>query len=474
MLAVLVLCVAWVAPTHAQATPLTSLPARIAKVLGAHKVPLDAVSVLVQAVDEASPRLAVNIDVPRNPASTVKLVTTWVALDLLGPTHTWATRLYALGPIEKGVLRGDLLIKGSGDPYILLEDMWKMLGELRRLGVREITGDLVLDNSLFDVIESDPAAFDGAGFRLYNVLPSALMVNFKAINFMFNTDAAGKLRISTQPPLENLKITNHIKLVGGECRRKGPKIVMASAAPETPDHVVFSGEMPRSCRHYQIPRSAMTAQSYTFGVFKLLWAQWGGTIGGSFREAPLTSKCRPLLTWRSDTLAEIVRPLNKWSNNLMTRMLLYAIGETRYPTPITRAEGANALRAHLESRGLDTSQLIIDNGSGLSRDTRVTSRFMASLLRHAWFEPTMPEFVASLAIAGIDGTARKRFRGAKQSGRMHLKTGSIHAVSAVGGYVHTAGGRTFLVSVLANRRGINYGVGTEIQNAVLAWTFEQQ
>lgn len=459
----------------AQAPTPAPLPAKIAKVMKAHRIARDDVSLLVQAVDEDQPRLALNLDTPRNPASTVKLITSWTALDLLGPTHTWQTRIYALGPISNGVLNGDLLIKGYGDPFLVLEDFWKMLGELRRAGVQEINGDLLLDNSAFDVVEQDPAAFDGSGFRLYNTLPAALMVNFQALNFYFRADtAAGKVRIAAEPKLPNLKITNKVKLTSGACRGKAPTIILQQADPADPDHVLFTGDMPLACRNYHIGRSAMTPQSYTYGVFKLLWQQWGGSITGTWREARLSGKRRPLVNWRSRPLAEVLRPLNKWSNNLMTRMLLYTIGTTQYPAPVSRAQGAQALVDHLRSRGFDVDGLVIDNGSGLSRDTRISARLMGDVLRRAWFEPTMPEFVASLAIAGKDGTMRKRFRRGRENGRMHVKTGSIDAVSAIGGYVHTAAGRTFVVTMLANRKGVNYGIGKDLQNAVLAWAFAQQ
>jgi len=158
----------------------------------------------------------------------------------------------------------------------------------------------------------------------------------------------------------------------------------------------------------------------------------------------------------------------------MTRMLLYSISEAQHPAPATRAKGSQALREHLKSRGLDVSQLLLDNGSGLSRDTRVTARFMTDLLRQAWYRPSMPEFVASLAIAGKDGTVRKRFRGKKQSGSMHLKTGSLDNVSAISGYVHTEKKRTFVVALLINGRGVNYGIGKNVQDALLAWTYAQE
>ena len=123
----------------------------------------------------------------------------------------------------------------------------------------------------------------------------------------------------------------------------------------------------------------------------------------------------------------------------------------------------------LASRGFDVADLVIDNGSGLSRDTRLTAAFMTQLLSVAWKEPTMPEFVSSLAIAGRDGTLRKRFRRGKGRGRMHLKTGSLQNVSSIAGYVHSESGKTFAVTVLINGRNVNYDSGRDIQDAVLNW-----
>ncbi|MCB1746679.1 MAG: D-alanyl-D-alanine carboxypeptidase/D-alanyl-D-alanine-endopeptidase [Gammaproteobacteria bacterium] len=459
---------------YSAAAAAVDLPDAVARVMARRKVPADALSLVVQAVDEDTPRLALNVDVPRNPASTIKLVTTWTALDLLGPNHTWPTRLYALGPIKNGVLDGDLLIKGYGDPYLVLEDFWKMLGALRRLGVRDITGRLLIDDSQFATDETDPGAFDGQPYRLYNTLPSAFVVNFQSVDFVIRPDAAnGRVDIDTVPELPNLKITNQIRLIKGACRGDQPKIGLYQAGPGEPDHVMFRGEMPFSCRHYQIARSVMTPASYAYGVFKSVWQQWGGSIAGGVERATVPKGRKPLMTWRSRELGEVIRPLNKWSNNLMTRMLLYSIGESRYPAPVTREQARQALREHLDSRGLDTAALVIDNGSGLSRDARVTSRFMRDLLRLAWRSPHMPEFLASLSIVGRDGTTRKRFRGGEENGRMHLKTGSLDGVSAIGGFVHTPSGRTFIVSMMLNYRGANWGIGTEIQDALLAWTYRQ-
>ena len=465
----------WFACLISHAAPSdAALPTKIQRIVDGYKLPLDTIGIVVQAVDEDTPRLALNVDIPMNPASAIKLVTTWTALDILGPTHTWRTRVYAMGPIEDGVLKGDLLLKGYGDPYLVIEEFWKLVGEIRRLGIKDIEGDLIVDDSLFEIDGDDPAAFDGEAFRLYNVLPSALMVNFKSFDFVLRTNAArNKVNIETTPALPNLKITNRIKLVSGPCRGKAIRLIMDVADPATADHVIFSGRLPLTCRRYKLSRSALTPDAYAYGAFKMLWQQWGGTMQGGFGKGTAPKGTRPLLTWRSRQLGEIIRPLNKWSNNVMTRSLLYTIGETRYNPPITREQGAAALSEHLAKRGLDTSALVIDNGSGLSRNTRVTARFMVDLLDLAWHSPTMPEYISSLSIAGKDGTMRRRFRGRAESGRMHLKTGRLDDVVAIAGFVYAKSGKTFMVCMLANHRNVHRGPGNELQEALLSWTFRQ-
>lgn len=462
------------AATKQKSAPISvapGLPESVQKVMARYKIPASAVSLMVQGVDDESPKLALNVDTPRNPASTAKVVTTWTALDLFGPTHTWPTRIYTTGTVTDGVLNGDLVIKGHGDPYLLLEDFWRLVGEIRHAGIREIAGDIVIDDSEFKVDEDDPAAFDGQGDKLYNVLPNALIVNFKSIDFDLDADPKrGRVNISTLPELPNLDIVNKVRLTKGRCGGNSIAVYMRTN-PANPDQIEFGGEMPALCNHFEMSRSLMSPAAYTYGVFRMMWQHWGGTVKGHMRNEPRPPNADLILTWESRQLAEAIRPLNKWSNNLMARMLLFGIGAHDYPPPVTREQGETALLKHLKSRGLDVNGVVIDNGSGLSRTSRVTSRFMINLLKLAWRQPTQAEFVSSLSIVGVDGTTRKRFRGSPERGHMHLKTGSLQGVSAVTGYVHAQNGKTYMVNVMVNYANCNYGVGIELQNALLAWTF---
>ncbi|MGI9308116.1 MAG: D-alanyl-D-alanine carboxypeptidase/D-alanyl-D-alanine-endopeptidase, partial [Gammaproteobacteria bacterium] len=194
------------------------LPPTVQRVLNNHRVEAGDISIFVQSLSNDKPLLAVNAGVARNPASTIKLLGTHLALDYLGPAYTWKTEIYTRGQLKGGVLNGDLIIKGYGDPYIVLERLWLLVRELRQRGLQQINGDLVIDNSYFEPDKTDPAEFDGQELRTYNVAPEALMVNFQTVRFMFRPSAEKQqVQIIADPKPDNLEIVNQLKLRSGYC-----------------------------------------------------------------------------------------------------------------------------------------------------------------------------------------------------------------------------------------------------------------
>lgn len=450
------------------------LPAPVERILRAQRLPESAVSILVTEAGGAEPLLSVNPELPRAPASTIKLVTTYVALELLGPTYSWPTKVYALGSIVNGTLEGDLVIKGFGDPYLVEEDYWKLLAEIRRAGIRRITGDLVIDDSHFAAPKDDAGAFDGQAYRQYNVLPNAFLVNFKAVNFEFAPAADGKrVVIGSEPELPNLKIENDVRLTNGACGDADNAITMTVPNRATADRVIFSGNYPKSCGTQVLPRTALTPAMYAFGLFQTYWKQWGGTIDGKVRRGYAPPGAKPLVIWYSRPLHEIIRPLNKWSNNIMADAFFYTLAGTANPPPLAPEQGAAVVRNFFAAHHIDASYLVLENGSGLSRKTRITAENMMGLLQHAWAGPYMPEFLASLPLAGLDGTLRKHFKRQPEAGRIHAKTGLIDGVVAIAGYVRAKSGRTFCVVLFVNHPLATNGSGRLLQDAVLRWAFEQ-
>jgi len=450
------------------------LPPEVARVLTGHGISADDVSIVVEAVDDAKPTLAHLPDVPRSPASVMKTITTWSALEYLGPAYTWPTEVYFLGEFDGTKLDGDLGLKGYGDPQLVVEEVWKLLRALRRMGLTEITGDLVLDDSYFAIDEPDPGAFDGQPYRTYNVVPNALLMNFKAVQFQFMADAAhGRVGVATDPVLSNLKIDNNLALVDGPCAGYQAGISFNYADPDTLERVVLDGKFSRRCNVYGMGRTVLQHDTFAFGLFSQLWKEVGGSFSGKLRKAEIPAEATPALVWRSKPLGEIVRSINKNSNNVMTRQLLYTLGAEAAGAPGTRENGVATVRELLTARGLNVDSLMLQNGAGLSRDERASMQLLVDLLRAAYRSPYAPEFIASLSLGGLDGTTRGRFDTPDPSQVMHLKTGRLDHVSAVAGYVRAANDKTYVVAVVMNSPDAHRGPGQELEEAVLRYALSQ-
>ncbi|HEX6995961.1 MAG TPA: D-alanyl-D-alanine carboxypeptidase/D-alanyl-D-alanine-endopeptidase [Gammaproteobacteria bacterium] len=463
--------VAIVSCVLAVAASADGLPPAVDRILRGHHISPDDVSIVVHAIDAPSAVLEHLPDEPRNPASVMKLVTTWSALEILGPAYTWRTEVYLDGELDDGKLDGDLVLKGYGDPFLVLEEFWKLLRAVRRLGVDEIGGDLVIDDSYFAVDEPPPGEFDNQPTRTYNVVPNALLVNFKAVNFQFIADpAANQVRVTYEPPLPNLEVKNGIRLASGACGGYQAGISLDVLGARL-DEVRLGGAFPSRCGSYSMTRTVLEHDTYVFGLFDALWKEIGGRFDGRLRKGRIDEAARPVLTWRSPPLADIVRSINKNSNNVMTRQLLYTLGAETAGAPGTRENGAAAVRDFLAARGLDTRSLVIDNGAGLSREARVSARLVVDILRAAAASPYAGEFVSSLALGGLDGTTRTRFNGS--SAVTHVKTGRLDHVSALAGYVRSARGTDYAIAVIANAQDVHRGPGHELEEAVVRFVHDE-
>jgi D-alanyl-D-alanine carboxypeptidase/D-alanyl-D-alanine-endopeptidase (penicillin-binding protein 4) len=452
----------------------TPLPAPVAQVARALKVPESAVSVWVQRIGEPEPRVAFNADTPRNPASAMKLVTSFAALEALGPAYTWKTEFHLGQPLRPDGSTGELWVRGGGDPFLVLEDHWRMLGALRERGLTRIDRGLVFDVSAFDLPPEDPGAFDGQPDRIYNLTPHPLLVNFNAVRFRIDARGAGGVDVAAVPALPNLRIDNRLQRGAGACGGFQNGVVIALREAERRDTAVLDGRFPAACREYELSRTVLQPESYAWGLFDLQWRQLGGGLQGGWRRGVLAADIgAPFHVHRSRPLGEVIRSVNKSSNNVMTRHLELALGSERYGSPATPAKGQRAILDVLGERGIDTRGLVIGNSAGLSREGRISARQLAAILGAAWRSPYMPEYASSLALAGLDGTMRNRFRKSPATGRMHLKTGRLDDVSAVAGYVTAASGQRLIAVVLVNAPEAHRGPGEELQDAVLQWVHDR-
>jgi D-alanyl-D-alanine carboxypeptidase/D-alanyl-D-alanine-endopeptidase (penicillin-binding protein 4) len=459
-----------VAGAAAAAEPIPGLPEPVGAALVRAKIPASGFSAYVQEVGADKPILAFNADTPRNPASTIKLVTTYLGLESLGPTYTWKTEALSKATPRGGVLEGDLYLKGYGDPYLVLERFWLLAREIRLRGVREIRGDVVIDNTWFEVGDTRPGDFDGRPYSTYNVVPDALMVNFQAVNFMFRPNPqAGRVDITADPLPSNLQVRNQVQLVDGSCGGPRNRINFAVATVAGHDEATFTGRFSRQCREYRVTRSLMKAPAYAYGLFRSLWEESGGSIRGQMRVGAAPAGVNTLATLDSLPLTDVITAINKHSNNVMARHMLLTMGAERFGAPATVEKGQRAIQEALSRAGLSFPELQIGNGAGLSRDTRISVRSLASLLLAAEAGPYGSEFESSLALAGLDGTVQRRFHNDEFAGHMHLKTGTLNGVRAVAGYVETPSGKHFAVAIIQNASGW----GDEAQAALLKWVYRR-
>lgn len=427
------------------------LPASVAKALQANKIESNALSVVLLPLNASAAPTFINADISINPASTMKLVTTYAALELLGPNHQWKTEFYADGPIENGTLNGNLYLKGGGDPKLNMEKLWLLLRDLRANGVETVTGDLVLDRSHF--LQPDLPEFDDDGNdqnKPFLVSPDSLLVNLKALRFIARNND-GKVNVLVEPPIATVRIDNRIEALPKAKCPGWPDIRYNPIEEADGVRVVVTGKLPAGCSG-QTYLSLLDHQRYAAGAVRAIWQELGGSILGQDRVATVPDSARMIArTWSPD-LVEIIRDINKYSNNTMAKQLFLSLGaEFRNEADPDDAMAAQrVIRQWLAKKGLISPHLVIENGSGLSRDERISAREMASLLQAAWKSPFAAEFISSMPVAALDGTMRKRLHNTGVAGKAHIKTGTLNNVRAIAGYSRDSDGNTWAVVAILN------------------------
>ncbi|MBO9538186.1 D-alanyl-D-alanine carboxypeptidase/D-alanyl-D-alanine-endopeptidase [Herbaspirillum sp.] len=452
----------------AAAAPAQNLPPAVVGALRVAQIPQQNTGVLVLDADSGKRVLvANNLAQPFNPASVMKLVTTDAALELLGPTYSWKTQAYVDGALDQGVLDGDLIIKGGGDPKMVMENFWLFLRQLRARGVKDIRGNLVIDRSFFAGAPYDPAQFDGDPQKPYNVGPDALLLNYKTLAFRFEPNAAGTVAVTMEPPLAGYAITPP-RLSQEPCGDWQGKLMLANDAASA----TFSGTYPADCgsRVWYVHPYRMGSVQYAGAMFAQMWADLGGGFSGRVVSGAVTPSARLLAEAQSPALPEVIRDINKYSNNVMARQVLLTLAAETSGQPGDMVNGARAVRSWLNDKGLDTSGLAIENGAGLSRVERVTPALLGGMLAQAYRSPLMPEFVSSLPLVGYDGTMRRRLKTQSVAGQAHIKTGTLNDVRSIAGYVQAASGKYYVVVFLINHP--NAPSGQKAQDALLQWVYE--
>ena len=447
------------------------LPLPVMQALQSENVPLENVSIYVQRVDAPQALLAYQADLARNPASVMKLLTSYAALDLLGPSYRWKTQFYGLNQPQQGKLQGGLWIKGSGDPALSTAHLAEVASELKqKFDLNEICCEILLDNSAYALQSFDAAAFDGKPNRAYNAPADALMVNQQAIRLQL-LPSNDKVIVVVYPNWQSLIKRFDIQPIAGDCGDWKNSLQIKREM----NVLSVRGQYPVSCGDKYLDVNWQGAE-YVAGLFYTAWEQAGGRWTQAdktqMRRANVPESGVLLTEHASPALAEMLREMNKTSNNVMARALYLSLSRANDISQVaSTAKSEQVLKTWLQGKGFNFSELVLENGAGLSRLERISASHLGLLLNDAFHSPVMSELTASLPIYGIDGSLSKRKDGGLY-GRAHLKTGSLENVRSIAGYVLDAKGRYWSVVLMAN--GTKSEATKPAQDALLNWVYQQE
>ena len=454
-----VLLLAAALPLAAWASP-TALPAPVKAALARAELPEDALGVAVLPLQGRHAVVAHRADVAMQPASTIKVVTSAVALDRLGANHRGRTELLSAAPLQGDVLAGDLVLRGGVDPELGLPQLWALLAELRWQGVREIAGDVVLDRSAFRPARTDLGAppFDESPEFPYNVIPDALQLAGALTGLELVADAQ-QVQARLVPPLERVELVNRLTLRDAPCAAwddpphwRTPLTTRLGDGAAAVVRVELHGSFPRQCTQ-RAQLQLMDRDDLADRLLRLAWGSLGGQWSGQVRAGEAPAGARLLAQRESRPWGEVLRVVNKRSDNPLTRMLFLSLGQPGMavdPQATTAELAERVVRSWFDERGIPTDGLRMDNGSGLSRQERITPMQLARVLQSALRGPNAPELAMSLPVAGVDGRMKERFGRSAANQRARLKTGGLRNVRALAGYVLDATDQPVVMVAIIN------------------------
>ncbi|NVO77341.1 D-alanyl-D-alanine carboxypeptidase/D-alanyl-D-alanine-endopeptidase [Undibacterium oligocarboniphilum] len=434
-------------------TPDTSLPASAQRILDQAGIPASAVSIVALSANTNKAVLSVNPEAGFSPASTMKLLTSLVALEELGPAFRWKTQLLTDSPVRKDVLNGDLYLRGGGDPDLNWEKFSVMLRALRNQGIRKIRGNLILDRSYFQPSRPDlgAPAFDEFPDAYYNVVPDPLLINSNLSSIGIESTGQ-KIEAHLLTPLDKISFSNHLHFNDKSCAEWESewKIPQISIQRRNQIDILLRGGFPRYCK-ITAHLNLLDRNQYIAHLFRRLWQEMGGSWQGQVQDGTAPEDAIVLYEHQSATLAETLRTVNKQSDNGMARMLYLTLGaESPQKTEDHLQAASLRIRRWLQQHQINDSGLVLENGSGLSRTEKISASQMAAVLQAGMRSNWNAEFLSSLPIAALDGTMRKRLKGSAAEQRARIKTGSLRDTAAIAGYVRDNQDQSWVIVAMIN------------------------
>lgn len=412
--------------------------------------------------------LAKNSNVLFTPASNMKMITSAMALKRVGPDYRFYTRLYTNGYIDGDTLKGDVYIKGFGDPWLVSEQMWVLVNALRNLPVTKIEGNLIADNHFFE------DQHRVATWANYNG-PEAYLAPMGALSFNFNTvtvyvepaqEVGAPPVVVVDPMTDYIRIHNSAITVAG--RKDHERLIVNRLPRRDHDEIIVSGTLPKTMARKKYFLNVTDPQWYTLHAFRKYLEQAGIAVGGGLERGRVPAAARLLYEHESPPLADILRGLNKFSNNFIAEQILRTLAADVYGAPGTTENGVKLLQAYMQSLGYAEDRYNVVDGSGLSRQNMVSPDQIVAVLDDAYQDlGIFPEFIAALGVMGIDGSVIDRMNGNRHAQKIRAKTGTLNHVSALSGYFQSMDGERFAFSILLNDLNCSNGKAMKLEDDIL-------
>ena len=404
-----------------------------------------------------------------NPASLTKIITSFIALDKLGPNYKWRSDFYYTGQLNDDILEGDLIFVGRGDASFSTDNLESLIREIQKKGIKKIEGNLILNKSYFGKIPNS-IDFDDDPMRAYNVLPNAISIQSNTINFKFKPQN-NNVKIEAKPDLKYLKIKNNLRLSQKNCVSWKQALDYQKANSIQEEMIIFQGHLSKKCSNKEIDLSVIDNGRYFYEVFKYLWVQNGGNFSGGYwvnNNERLEGKL--IASHLSRPLGVLIRDMNKYSLNLMARNLMLTVIAEDLKKQVTEDDVNHFVLDWLGNQGIANDNIFVENGAGLSRKTYINADTLLEIMDKIYEHPYMPEMLSSLSVLNEDGTLEKKMPFSKVKKNGHFKTGSLKNVSAIAGYFVDKDKNKKILIFLMNDKEANKSYN--FQNELINLAFE--
>ncbi|MBU6467708.1 MAG: D-alanyl-D-alanine carboxypeptidase/D-alanyl-D-alanine-endopeptidase [Betaproteobacteria bacterium] len=447
------------------------LPADLMAQLDRLKINPRHVGVVIQKVSSVSPIVALNNQTSYEPASVIKIVTAYSSLSILGPDYTWLTSIKGHFD-ESGTTIGDVVVEAQGDPFLTLEEWIGLWRKLYLLGVHNINGNVLIDNNRYQIDYPDPDIFDHQGDRVYNLIPYPLTIDFDrlAINI---TPVNKTLQLSTNYKWKKINLINNLISEDLPCQKNPEKnVVVTTSHQQEQTMISVSGRWPISCGVGQLSRRILPNQAIIEQTIRQTWQELGGSFSGKVLFNQKHEELPLLVSHESLPLFMLIPLMDKYSNNVIARMLYLNTGNTDATKKTSYQQSEAKVMQFLQDKGINIKGLTLKNGSGLSREARITPDFLNNLLQTIWRDPLGHEVVTSFPLIGSEGTLRQIEVDSAENKKMYLKTGTLKEVKSIAGFVQTKKGDWYSIVCLINDS--NAQNGSAWIQSLLDWLYLTQ